>query len=374
MPKKKADEAALLAERMLQALESRRSFGGDAYPPTLRHLGEQCDGAPPDDLIVKAAAKKAFTAKAVVTQKVDKKPSLEALVYFKDDLPKPDEVLARRMLAVLESQRRLGGPAYPPILRRLAELCEVKASDTLLPKAVSHTTMADRAVVVAKKGKGPSLDAPVVMNEDIEGGLTPVLPALLRFALSPVTSKSKRGPIETAAFSPADATKRLIPDLQKRFAEAVEEGIAHQTLAPGIAWIAVKGQPLLFLVENVRPGVGHVTTRFAAQPVASSSAHDTHPAKAEGSAPAREFAQAFREAFEQLDRRNGSTNSVKLADLRHALSDFSREEFDAGLRQLRIDGLFSLDSHEGLHGSLTHEERESGVREAGSLLVYASRR
>jgi hypothetical protein len=39
-----------------------------------------------------------------------------------------------------------------------------------------------------------------------------------------------------------------------------------------------------------------------------------------------------------------------------------------------MDGVFSLDSHEGLHGSLSHEEREAGVREAGSLLVYASRR
>jgi len=65
---------------------------------------------------------------------------------------------------------------------------------------------------------------------------------------------------------------------------------------------------------------------------------------------------------------------VKLAELREALSDFSREEFVAGLRRLRMDGVFSLDSHEGLHGSLTDEERDAGVREAGSLLVYASRR
>ena len=87
-----------------------------------------------------------------------------------------------------------------------------------------------------------------------------------------------------------------------------------------------------------------------------------------------DFVQAFRAAFEILDRRNGSTNFVKLADLRDALSEFSREEFDAGLRQLRMEGIFSLDSHEGLHGSLSDDEREAGVREAGSLLVYASRR
>ena len=65
---------------------------------------------------------------------------------------------------------------------------------------------------------------------------------------------------------------------------------------------------------------------------------------------------------------------MKLANLRSELSDFSREEFDAGLRRLRIDGLFTLDSQEGLHGSLEQDEREASVREAGSLLVSASRR
>src|SRR5205814_10343813 len=103
------------------------------------------------DLIIKAAGKKTFTAKAVVTQKVDKKPALDALVYFNEDLPKPEAVLAKRMLAVLASQRRLGGAAYPPTLRRLAELCEIKASDTRVPKAANHPTMAERTVVVAKK-------------------------------------------------------------------------------------------------------------------------------------------------------------------------------------------------------------------------------
>jgi hypothetical protein len=100
--------------------------------------------------------------------------------------------------------------------------------------------------------------------------------------------------------------------------------------------------------------------------VSDSSAH--------GAFPPHDFVQAFRAAFDILDRRNGSTNFVKLADLRDALSEFSREEFDAGLRKLRMEGVFSLDSHEGLHGSLSHDDRDAGVREAGSLLVYASRR
>jgi hypothetical protein len=456
MPKtKRVDEAALLAERMLQVLDSQRSFGGEAYPPTLRHLGELCDGAPPPELIVQAATKKVFTDKAVVTAKVDKKPSLDAPVYFKEDVPKPeelvakmlealeeqrrlgltaypptlrrlaelsgvagpddfiveaagkkaftdkavvtekrgqkpslgapvyfkedvpkpDELLAGRMLAVLESQRPLGAPAYPPTLRRLAELCEVKASDSRVPKAVGHTILADRAVVVARKGKAPNLDAPVVLKEDLEGRLSAVLPALLRFALSPVTTPIKGKPTETAAFNPTELKKRLIPDLQGRVEDAVERAREHQDFPADadVAWVLVKGQPLFFLAENVRPRAPQRTTPAYGQTVSSSSAPGASPTTAPRP-PARDFICAFREAFEQLDRRNGSTNFVKLAELRHALADFSREDFDAGLRQLRLDGLFALDSHEGLHGSLTHDEREAGVREAGSLLVYASRR
>jgi hypothetical protein len=82
----------------------------------------------------------------------------------------------------------------------------------------------------------------------------------------------------------------------------------------------------------------------------------------------------FRDAFDRLDNRNGSTNFVKLADLRRALAGVSRGDFDAGLRALRLKGEFSLDSHEGLHGTLTQEDREAGVQEAGSLLIYVSRR
>ena len=88
----------------------------------------------------------------------------------------------------------------------------------------------------------------------------------------------------------------------------------------------------------------------------------------------RDFAQAFREAFEQLNRRNGWTNLVKLVELRVGICFLGRSEFDAGLRGLRVAGEFSLESHEGRHESLTLDERDAGIREAGSLLVYASRR
>jgi hypothetical protein len=366
MSQKKADPAADLAGRMLQVLESQRSFGGDAYPPTLQHLGELCDGAPPHDLIVKAATKKVFTDRAIVVQKVDKKPSLNSEVFFKEDVPKPDQVLARRMIKVLESQRRLGGEAYPPTLRRLTELCESRGSEAAIRKAATTAPMAERTTVLARKGKTLIIDAPVAFNEDIQGDLTAALPGLLRFALSPVTSKTKKGIRETSAFTSAEAAKRVLPELKQRLEDAVRAGIAGQSLPRAVGWIA-KGEPLLFLLENVKPAAPRRADRVEGH--APSAQRQT-----EGHSPARDFVQAFRSAFEALDRRNGSTNFVTLSDLRQALSEFSREDFDAGLRRLRMEGIFALDSHEGLHGSLSDDEREAGVREAGSLLVYASRR
>lgn len=224
MAKKKIDAATALAEQLAGLLEAQQRRGGEHYPPTLRRLGELCDGSPEPDLIVKAAAKKAFTDRGVVTEKVDRKPSLDSPVYIKGDerakptskpkraptAKKPDAKvlageLAARMLLVLEAQRRLGEGAYPPTLRRLAELCDHNASDTLVPKAASDAAMAERAVVVGK----PVLDGLVVLREDIEQRLPSVLPALLRFALrpAPVTGKGKKG--ETHAFTLAEVEKKF---------------------------------------------------------------------------------------------------------------------------------------------------------------------
>ncbi len=368
MAKKSQDKDAALAETMLRDLESLKQEGSGAYPPKLAELARLSGQSPSDEQVQKAANKKTFTAKAVVIEKVNKKPSLDSPVYIKGDEPKPDEKLAQRMLLVLESQRRLGTEAYPPLLRRIAELCELEASNTRVTKAASHSVFTERAIVAAKTKNKPNLDAPVVLKEDVDKAVSVILSPLLRFSLAPVTTRPKGKPTETAAFTRDEATKRVVPELQKTVSSALDPETASNDLPSDVAWVMSKGKPLFFLVENVRPSSqhrakaieGHVSTPrpFVEKPQDS----------------VRDFAQAFREAFDQLDRRNGFTNFVKLADLRRAVSAFGREEFDAGLQELRLAREFSLDSHEGLHGSLTPEEREAGVREAGSLLIYASRR
>jgi len=147
MSKKKPDPAAELAERMLQVLDSRRSFEGEA--PTLQQLGELSDPSASPDLIVRAAKKKVFTARATAEKDAAGKPSLDEPVYFKGQAPKREERLAQRLLSVLEAQRRLGEEAYPPTLRRLAELCGRKGPETEIRKAASSPTLTGRAAVVA---------------------------------------------------------------------------------------------------------------------------------------------------------------------------------------------------------------------------------
>ena len=371
-------ETVALADAMVRELGSLREQGGAAYPPGLRQLAALTGVSATDEQVQTAAAKRAFTAKVVITEKVDKKPSLDSPVYFKGDAPKPDQArdLALRFLLVLGSQKQLGAEAYPPILRRLAELCDLNPSNALVTKAADHKAMTEVAVVAANVKSKPCLDAPVVLSEDIKGDITRFLPALLRFALSATTtttkSKGKSIETETTAFTLTEVKGRFVEKLKEPVLEALERGIERQELPEDVAWVVTKGKPYLFLVENLRPGAPRPSRPAAGGNLEPSPVAYGVPSVT--ARPARDFSGDFREAFEHLDRRNGATNFVKLADLRRTLAWVGRDEFDDELRALRLRGEFSLDSHEGLHGSLTPEEREAGVREAGSLLVYVSRR
>jgi ActR/RegA family two-component response regulator len=91
-------------------------------------------------------------------------------------------------------------------------------------------------------------------------------------------------------------------------------------------------------------------------------------------APVADFGARFDAAFDRLDRASGGHNYVQVYDLRQALPDLSRSAFDDGLNQLRRQKIYSMDSDDGRHVRLTPEQREAGIREAGSNLVYVARR
>jgi len=71
---------------------------------------------------------------------------------------------------------------------------------------------------------------------------------------------------------------------------------------------------------------------------------------------------------------SGGMNYVLLSELRQALHVYSREGFDSGLNSLRDAKEYSLDSADGRHVRLSHDQLAGGITEGGSLLVYVAKR
>lgn len=89
-----------------------------------------------------------------------------------------------------------------------------------------------------------------------------------------------------------------------------------------------------------------------------------------GNKPNSNFETDFERAFYSLD---DGYNFVKLYDLRNALSNYSRQEFDEGLNNLRRKRKYSLEASEGLLVKLTPEEKAAGITELGRLLIYCKK-
>lgn len=380
MPKvKKPDEVAALAERLVAALAEFADRGPDVEPPTLGDLAEASGVARDDPQVLKAAGKAAFKDQA---DRAAGKLSPDSAIYPKGRKPTRAELaaieaakLAARLLRVLESQRDLGDGAYPTPFARLADLAGLKWASPAARKAIGHPSLVAK-LVVAGAGKAPHPDAPVLLAPDAVAWS----PAILRFAFTQSKKPAGRSKVVALAFTPDLLAKQVHADLRQSFAAQLAERLRREDLPAGYAWLPSE-PPLIFQAGDVRPGEPF---RVAGAEATAPASRDHHapgattapepvaePAREE---PTRDFAEAFRAAFDAIDHRNRGTNSVRLLDLRNELGDFDRHRFDAGLRQLRVAREFALDSHEGLHRPLTPEERAAGIAEQGSLLVYVSRR
>lgn len=67
-------------------------------------------------------------------------------------------------------------------------------------------------------------------------------------------------------------------------------------------------------------------------------------------------------------------NYVLLSELRQALYSYSRAQFDDGLNSLRDTKEYSLDSADGRHVRLSHDQLAGGISEGGSVLTYVAKR
>lgn len=264
--------------------------------------------------------------------------------------------LAVKMVQALR-RRKERGETDPLPLEQLARLAEPTAPTKLVLAAVHPSRRAfSRDAVVARR----DLRAPLALIEDLPqlAGSS----ALLRFLLEAVRTASNH------ASSLAELKKKLTGKLQGPFQEAITRQIADATLPEGIGWVLVRNSKKLFLLSDLH--TGRTATREGETPAEPRPQAREEPRP---QAPAAvDFATAFDTAFATLDRAAGLHNFVSLVELRRALPA-EQPAFDAGLRQLRLTGRYTLHAAEGRHG-VSPEEQEAGVVEDGSLLLYVSRR
>ena len=159
--------------------------------------------------------------------------------------------------------------------------------------------------------------------------------------------------------------KLLSPLLSPTFSRYVDEMSVNCPAGFGILHFAKKD--LLFRLRDVTrcsPGMGD----HPAVPHESEVVRPI-PTPSDGTT----FADAFDQAFARLDASDGGYNFVKLLHLRQALPQYGRAEFDAELHTLRLARRYSLMPSEGNGISLSDQEHDAGIQEAGSRLVYCKK-
>jgi hypothetical protein len=252
-----------------------------------------------------------------------------------------DVELAEKMLAALQTHR---GEAFgfPMTLRGLIAEAAPNVDATLLKKTLASKMLKPR-LLAAAKGE----DAPVALIEDEDRLIASA--GLLAYAINASRSDAHQ------AIPLPDLKKKVSKPFQLRFAQSLGNRVARQQIPEGIGLLRIKKQPCFFFWSDV----------------ISASPTDVEDAKL--SAPAAvEFAVAFEQAFDALDRQRGSINLVSLVELRRALP-FDRDTFERELYELRKANRFSLSGAEGRHG-ISEEEREAAIREGDNLLLYVIRR
>jgi hypothetical protein len=184
---------------------------------------------------------------------------------------------------------------------------------------------------------------------------------------------------------------KVVKPLQEAFLESINRRVADGQLPPDVGRLLHKKKPLLFLVRDIVSGsveCGGRAQGAQARPAASGVRIPTadngekNPGSGRTEPPqtlvaaseqAAEFARAFDETFRRLDGQGRSHNFVSLLELRRGLLRFDRQAFDAGLRELRRVGRYTLSAAEGRQG-VSPEEQEAGIIEDGALLLYVSRK
>ena len=255
-----------------------------------------------------------------------------------------------KLVAIIESQRQLGGAAYPLTIERLAELSGAGLKEVVkgIQSAEKRNLVVVSAGLTGKTGTQKVPFALVVLDHD--AGLLAASDKLLPNVLGAVLKGND-------SIDLGKLIKWVKTPLAAAFEKDLLRRLDARQLPAGVGALALpKGKFLLFRLSSV---IGLMQT--AVSPSAATRANG-------------DFESRFASAFQRLDRQSGERNYVPLYDLRRALSDVSRDDFDQGLAELRRGRRFTLDASDGRHDRLSPELQAAGIWESGNLLVYVARR
>lgn len=272
---------------------------------------------------------------------------------------KPDDAarLAEGMLVALQAWPDAG---WPPTATEVAHKIDPRVSAKAVLSALRRKALAAVALPVRMEPESPialMADAPRLA----------AAPATLEFVLRSKRTRSLH--LFTVAQLKEKVTSR--GRLKELFAAAVNEQIGAGRVPATVAWVLDR-RPKLFLLENLNVAAGALGGGFPSGGP-SCSPGPALPEPGGAAEPAVPFDVRFDEVFRRLDRQAGSHNFVSLVALRRALAEFAREEFDRSLDALRRAGHYGLSAAESYSG-ISAEQREAGIVEAGSLLLYVSRK
>jgi hypothetical protein len=159
----------------------------------------------------------------------------------------------------------------------------------------------------------------------------------------------------------SDIAKCVQPTLRADFLASWKVGLESGSLPAGVGSLSVKSGSKsvrkLFLLSDVRPSVA------GAQPAAGQK-----PALVPG------LQDRILAEFDRLNEAAGGRFYVSLFDLRNALPDMSKGDFETALNELRKAWVLTLNPAEGRHEAVPAHVLDAGVMDQSRLLVYVARR
>ena len=269
--------------------------------------------------------------------------------------PSPAEVLSKCLLASLQTLRQRDPDHYP------ASINEILSDD--LPFTGFHEDAVDaepfvsHVVRIFKPGKkSPSQLYGLIEDMDMLSGS----PRLLE-SIWPKSQKAGDDGVSLKELL-KQATSLIDSKIADPFKEQIHQAVKHRRLPGGIASLRMGKDVILFETKGISSAKAGSTA-----PAATGASMEQSSSHFGG------FAEDFEREFDRLFDQGGRLKSVKLFDLRLRLPDYSRDEFNRGLNDLRRQQKFTLEPNEGQRIQLSKEEQDAGIVEAGQSLYFCRR-